>query len=132
MRVGDEPIRPGLQRLGYGSDLRPRLKDRDDLDEGDEWGYRSYHFYVQVPTPVDIYGKIKLRLCEVQARTELQHVWAVKSHDLLYKPGSGSRPLDRHVTEDMRQVSNSLRAADQFLQSVRDRVSRKEGSDAAQ
>jgi ppGpp synthetase/RelA/SpoT-type nucleotidyltranferase len=130
--IVEELIRPGLQRLGYASDLRPRLKDKDDLDEGDEWGYRSYHFFVQVPTPVDIYGKIKLRLCEVQARTELQHVWAVKSHDLLFKPGTGVRPLDRHVTEDMRQVSNSLRAADQFLQSVRDRVSRQGGSDAVQ
>jgi putative GTP pyrophosphokinase len=126
----DTLIRPGLQRRGYGANLRQPFKDRDYLDDGDEWGYRSYHFFVEVPTPVDIYGKIKLCLCEVQARTELQHVWAVKSHDLLYKPGAGARPLDPNVAEDMRQVSNSLRAADQFLQSIRDRISRQGATDA--
>jgi hypothetical protein len=55
-------------------------------------------------------------------RSELQHVWAVKSHDLLYKPSRGWQLSDKHVTEDMRQLSNSLRAADQFLVSIRDRA----------
>lgn len=122
-------IRGELRKLGYGSDLRHRYKDKDFLDQGDAWGYRSYHFYVEIPTQVDIYGKVELCLCEVQARTELQHVWAVKSHELLYQPGAGMRPLDAHVTEDMRQLSNNLRVADQFLQSIRDRISRDGGTD---
>lgn len=45
----------------------------------------------------------------------LQHVWAVKSHDLLYKPSGGWEIRDRGIIEEMRQLSNSLRAADSFL-----------------
>ena len=63
-----------------------------------------------------------MRVCELQARTELQHVWAVKSHDLLYKPGFGWQHSDNHVVKDMREVSHSLKAADQWLMSIRDRV----------
>ncbi|PYQ67348.1 MAG: hypothetical protein DMF53_01845 [Acidobacteria bacterium] len=118
-------VRPGLHRLGYGTSLQAApLRDKDFLDAGNEHGYRSYHFYLRVPTDVDIYGNSKLCLCEVQARSELQHIWAVKSHDLLYKPGTGWQYSDTHVQEDMRQVSNSLRAADQHLVSIRDRIRR--------
>jgi ppGpp synthetase/RelA/SpoT-type nucleotidyltranferase len=75
-----------------------------------------------VPTLIDIYGNVELRLCEVQARTELQHVWAVKSHDLIYKPESGWNLDDDSVVENMRQVSNSLRAADHYLVDIRKRI----------
>jgi ppGpp synthetase/RelA/SpoT-type nucleotidyltranferase len=116
-------LRTRLEELGYATDLRTKgCKDRNNLDEGDESGYRSYHFYVEVPTPINIYGEEKFCLCEIQARSELQHVWAVKSHDLLYKPGQGWTFGDAHVAEDMRQVSNSLRAADQHMISIRDRI----------
>ena len=115
-------VRPRLSELGHATDLRPRIKDKDYLDRGDERGYRSYHFFVNVSTPTDIFGNRELCLCEVQARSELQHVWAVKSHDLLYKMGAGWYFSDKDVVEDMRQVSNSLRAADQSLISIRDRI----------
>ncbi len=117
-------VRPSLSTLGYATDLQsnPLYEDEDNTDLGNEMGYRSYHFFVKVPTQTDIYGTHDLCLCEVQARSELQHVWAVKSHDLLYKPDSGWELSDKHVVEDMRQVSNSLRAADQHLLSIRDRA----------
>jgi ppGpp synthetase/RelA/SpoT-type nucleotidyltranferase len=116
-------VRPGLARLGYATSLKAApFKDQDFLDLGNEHGYRSYHLYVRVPTDIDIYRNSKLCLCEIQARSGLQHVWALKSHDLLYKPGAGWQLADQHVQEDMRQVSNSLRAADQHLASIRDRV----------
>ena len=118
--IGDL-IRPRLAELGYGTNLG-NMPDQDLLDEGDEHGYRSYHFLVTVPTLINIFGESKLCLCEVQARSELQHVWAVKSHDLLYKPQALIATNDAHVIEDMRQISNTLRAADQFLVSIRDRV----------
>lgn len=121
-------VRPGLTRLGYATYLKAAaFRDQDFLDLGNEHGYRSYHFYVRVPTDVDIYRNSKLCLCEIQARSELQQVWALKSHDLLYKPGTGWQFADPHVQEDMRQVSNSLRAADQHLASIRDRI-RKTGN----
>jgi ppGpp synthetase/RelA/SpoT-type nucleotidyltranferase len=115
-------VRPDLSNLGHATDLRQEHPDKDYLENGDERGYRSYHFFVRVSTPIDIFGNRELCLCEVQARTELQHIWAVKSHDLLYKPESGWFFSDEHVVEDMKQLSNSLRAADQGLMSIRDRV----------
>jgi ppGpp synthetase/RelA/SpoT-type nucleotidyltranferase len=118
-------IRPGLAKLGYATQLKAAgLRDKDFLDTGNEHGYRSYHFHVKVPTPIDIFGNTKLCLCEIQAKSELQHVWAAKSHDLLYKPEEGWQFGDPHVEGDMRAVSDSLRAADQHLVSIRDRIIR--------
>ena len=119
----DHLVRPRLSTLGYGTDLRGEVgyEDKNQLDEGDEFGYRAYHFYLRVPTAVDIYGAVELCVCEVQARTELQHVWADKSHALLYKPASGWNVDDEHVVGLMRQVSNSLRAVDEYLVDIRRR-----------
>lgn len=128
--IGDV-VRPRLRDLNYAVDLQSTegLDDRDLLDTGNEVGYRSYHFFVEVPVTIDIFGEVRMRLCEMQARSELQHIWAVKSHDLLYKPRVGLRLGDRHVVEDMRQVSHSLRAADQFMVSIRDRVRESEAGE---
>ncbi|MCJ7532049.1 MAG: RelA/SpoT domain-containing protein [Anaerolineales bacterium] len=117
-------VRPKLNRLGYATNLQndKSFLDINYLDVGDKFGYRSYHFFVKVPTVIDIFGKVEMCLCEVQARTELQHVWAVKSHDLLYKPSDGWNFNDNHVVEDMKQLSNNLRFADQLLLSIRDRI----------
>jgi ppGpp synthetase/RelA/SpoT-type nucleotidyltranferase len=118
-------VRPQLAQLGYATSLKAApFRDKDLLDAGNEQGYRSYHFHIRVPTVVDIYGSSQLCLCEVQARSELQHVWALKSHDLFYKTEAGWQLSDPHVQEDMRQVSNSLRATDHLLVSIRDRVHR--------
>ena len=123
----DEIVRPGLNNWGYATRLdtgrnKKIYADKNWLDQGDDFGYRSYHFYIKVPTQVDIYGKIDRCVCEVQARSELQHVWAVRSHDLLYKLGSGFDFSDQHVPTDMKQVSNSLRALDEWLTGIRDRI----------
>lgn len=123
-------IRPKLRTYGYATDLdEDCYNDRNYLDQGDNFGYRSYHFFTRIPTITDIYGNVELFLCEVQGRSELQHVWAVKSHDLLYKPKSGwilecssSSSNNNNIIEDMKQLGNNLRAADQFLISIRDRV----------
>lgn len=117
-------IRPRLGDAGYATDLRqePGHADKDLLEFGDERGYRSYHLYLSAPTVVDIYGKIEMCLCEVQVRTELQHVWADKSHNLVYKPDEGWDHSDSHVLADMREASNLLKAVDQHLVSIRDRA----------
>jgi len=124
-RAIEEVIRVGLANKGYGVNLGntdPGLRDRDWLDQGDgESGYRAYHLYLKVPTRTDIWGTIDLVLCELQLRSELQHVWAVKSHDLVYKIDEWDFS-DPNVVGDMKAVSNSLRAADQNLQSIRDRL----------
>jgi ppGpp synthetase/RelA/SpoT-type nucleotidyltranferase len=61
-------------------------------------------------------------ICEVQGRSELQHVWAVKSHDLLYKPDDGWLKPDAETLKDMQELSNSLRSVDHFLCRIRKRV----------
>jgi len=113
-------IRPHLEPRGYGTDLSSLgLKDKDYLDKGDVNGYRSYHFYLKVPTPVDIYGATKAVVCEIQGRSELQHVWAVKSHDLLYKNERGWLKPTAETVKDMQELSNNLRAVDHFLMKIR-------------
>jgi ppGpp synthetase/RelA/SpoT-type nucleotidyltranferase len=49
-------IRPYLSELGYQVDLQadPKLSDKNTLENGDKHGYRSYHFYIMVPTITDI------------------------------------------------------------------------------
>jgi ppGpp synthetase/RelA/SpoT-type nucleotidyltranferase len=117
-------VRPALSKRGYAVDLRhdSQYFDKDYLDGGSDAGYRSYHFFIKIPTPIDIFGNVEHCLCEVQARTELQHVWAVKSHDLLYKPESGLDLSDQLVVKDMRAISDQLKAIDQLLISIRDRA----------
>jgi ppGpp synthetase/RelA/SpoT-type nucleotidyltranferase len=119
--------REKLALLGYATDLKSdtKLSDKNYLEIGDDKGYRSYHWYVRIPTVIDIWGKTEFCLCEVQARSELQHVWAVKSHDIFYKKESSLVFSDIHVLTDMKHISDNLRSADQYLISVRDRV--KEG-----
>ena len=121
----NDVVRPGLLERGYG--VRPNgdgLADKNFLDNANEYGYRSYHFFVEVPTVTNIFGEATPFICEIQARSELQHIWAVKSHDLIYKAGDGWDPSDQHVINDMRMLSESLRAADQSLVSIRDRIRR--------
>jgi ppGpp synthetase/RelA/SpoT-type nucleotidyltranferase len=119
-------VRPFLKKRGYLVDLQadPRFVDKNTLLDGDGHGYRSYHFYVQVPTIVDIYDNIEMCLCEMQVRTELQHVWAVKSHDLMYKPLKGEKISDPLLLDDMKRISDSLSIADGYLDSIRTRVNR--------
>jgi ppGpp synthetase/RelA/SpoT-type nucleotidyltranferase len=118
-------IRPFLESHGYGTGLSNlAFKDKNYLDKGDKNGYRSYHFFLKVPTPVDIYGTTKGVICEIQGRSELQHVWAVKSHDLLYKPEEGWLKPNAETLKDMQELSNSLRSVDHFLCKIRHHVRR--------
>lgn len=75
-----------------------------------------------MPTQVDIYGTAKAVICEVQGRSELQHVWAVKSHDLLYKSEDGWLKPNAETLKDMQELSNSLRSVDHFLCRIRKRI----------
>lgn len=116
-------VRHELSVRGYAVDLASEgLPDKNLLEDGDEQGYRSYHFHVKIPTRVSIYGDTEMCVCEMQARSELQQVWADKSHDLLYKPDEGWMWSDENVLEDMKQVSNGLRMIDGLLVSLRERA----------
>jgi ppGpp synthetase/RelA/SpoT-type nucleotidyltranferase len=118
-----DKIRPFLESRGYATDLSSAgMKDKNYLDKGDENGYRSFHFFLKVPTVIDIYGTTKGVICEVQGRSELQHVWAVKSHDLLYKAEEGWLKPNAETLKDMQELSNNLRSVDHFLCRIRHRV----------
>lgn len=120
----DGLVRSDLLALGYGADLSNEVgfADKNYLEDGDTFGYRSYHFYVRIPTVVDIYETIEPCLCEVQARTELQHIWADKSHELMYKPSAGWDVPDEQLVGLMKQISNNLRLVDELLVDIRKRV----------
>jgi ppGpp synthetase/RelA/SpoT-type nucleotidyltranferase len=118
-----ELIRPRLKELGYVTVIDGEgYPDKDYLEDGDVAGYRSYHFYVMVPTPIDIFGNVEYMCCEIQVRSELQHVWADKSHALLYKRSEGRDIADPVVQSDMREISNLLYSVDKLLINVRDRI----------
>lgn len=124
----EEQVRQWLNRRNYNTDLRSHgHADKDLLENGDKLGYRSYHFFIEVPTPCDIFGDIQPCICEVQARSELQHVWASRSHEEFYKPGGELRFSDKHVLEDMKNISDMLNSADKYLVSVRDRIQKRKG-----
>lgn len=114
-------IKPYLKQLGYGVEPSSGIPEgRDYLEQGDAYGYRSFHFYVIVPVPVDIYGATDCMLCEIQGRSELQHVWAVKSHDLLYKASGLGKDMKHMFQDDMRHISDSLRIADHHFVKIKD------------
>ena len=66
-------------------------------------GYRGVHMVVEVQTS---FGRAR---CEIQLRTMLQHAWAEKSHDLLYKLGKTDlRRVPKQIRTLMEQQSNLL------------------------
>jgi putative GTP pyrophosphokinase len=73
-----ETIRGYLQQHSAFTVLRS--KTRDYIAHPKD-GYRAVHMVARVPTG---FGQTK---CEIQIRTMLQHAWAEKTHDLLYKLG---------------------------------------------
>lgn len=117
-------VRKYLKNCGHGTDLASAgFPDRNTTMEGDECGYRSYHFYINVLTETDIYGDTDWCLCELQARSDLQHVWAVRSHDLVYKQLPDCTEA-RLMLADMKQIGNGLAAADHFLMRLRDQAAK--------
>lgn len=122
VRRAVKEVKDYLIKKGYG---RLDNLDKDLLDNGDpENKYRSYHFYMNVPIQLDIFGKTSSFICEIQARTELQHVWAVISHELFYEDEKNKSgfyfPSD--AKEDMKAISDSLHSADIHLKNIRERV----------
>jgi ppGpp synthetase/RelA/SpoT-type nucleotidyltranferase len=117
-------VRKELESLGYGVTFTNKgLKDEDYLKDGNENGYRSYHFYVKVPIKIDYVGTKDVFLCEVQARSELQHVWADKSHDLFYKDEAGwTKVVAPELQNLMKETSNMLNSIDAILVDLRNRV----------
>jgi ppGpp synthetase/RelA/SpoT-type nucleotidyltranferase len=112
-------IRKSLANGGYEVDLQSQgqiYKDKNYLIEPDpDTGYRGYHFFVQVSLDPLITG-MKGKVCEVQIRSELQNIWAKRSHELLYKK-HGHVPEIK--LEYMKHLSKLISSADDFLISIR-------------
>jgi ppGpp synthetase/RelA/SpoT-type nucleotidyltranferase len=58
-------------------------------------------------------------VCEIQIRSELQDIWARRSHELLYKK-HGRFPEEK--IEYMKHMSDFLKTVDNFLITIRDEV----------
>ncbi len=110
-------IKGDLISIGYEdlSKRDPKYADSPEerIKEGDERGYRGYHIYIGVPIP----GSEEAIPCEIQFRTELQHVWASRSHELIYKEA-----LQKPIEASMKHIGNGLHNADTFLVAIRDMV----------
>jgi ppGpp synthetase/RelA/SpoT-type nucleotidyltranferase len=118
-------IRPELLRRGHAPDLNGRRgpKDNDYLNKPGPDGYRAYHFFVKFLITVDEYNeKQEEVLCEVQGRSELQHVWAVKSHDLIYKPLGGRDVDDPLIKREMANISNMLATCDESFNIIKTKI----------
>jgi len=82
-----------------------------------EDGYRGVHLVVQVQTS---FGRAK---CEIQLRTMLQHAWAEKNHDLLYKLGSTEvRRVPKQIRVLMEKQSDLLYNLDEMALEIADAV----------
>ncbi len=80
-------------------------------------GYRGVHLVVEVET---IFGRAK---CEIQLRTMLQHAWAEKSHDLLYKLGrTDLRRVPKQIRALMENQSDLLYNIDEMALQIADAV----------
>jgi ppGpp synthetase/RelA/SpoT-type nucleotidyltranferase len=117
----DYIIRQELNKINeeYETVLKGKIhEDKNFLEHGDKKGYRAFHLYVRVPI-LDAFGNGTKMLCEIQGRSELQHVWATKSHDLLYKQEEGWSDMHRNTVKFMRRISDSLGMADDSIVIVR-------------
>lgn len=56
-------------------------------------GYRGVHLVVKIQTS---FGRAR---CEIQLRTMLQHAWAEKSHDLIYKHAAQNWGVSQNKSE---------------------------------
>jgi len=118
-----------VKEQGYRYPHENLSKDPSQFQEKDytnrheeETGYRGFHLYLEIPTEIDIFGKSRRwPICEIQIRTELQHIWASRSHDLVYKPQEEVLPRNR---EDMKQIGHQIGAADYFLDRLKDDLMR--------
>ncbi len=107
---------------GYSGDLRSNneeYEDKDYLMEPDpKTGYRGYHFYVKVPVD-NFYAEEEAKICEIQVRSDLQDVWARRSHELIYKK-HGRAPQNK--IERMKTLSNFVENLDDFLKQLKNEI----------
>ena len=88
-------IRDFLKTHGYNTMLsQDKFKDHNTLKNVTKAGYRSYQYFVETPITVDSSGSREFIPVEIQVRSELQNTWAIKSHELIYKPKIYNPSLD--------------------------------------
>lgn len=80
-------------------------------------GYRGVHLIVEVKTS---FGRAK---CEIQLRTMLQHAWAEKAHDLVYKLGKTElKRIPKQIRALMVHHSNLLYDIDTMAFEIADAI----------
>jgi putative GTP pyrophosphokinase len=98
-----------------------KFEPKDYIKNPDESGYRGFHLYLGIPTEIDIYGReTEMVICEIQIKTELQHLWSSRSHDLIFKPRGIE--ISCNSRESMRKIGSFLDGADWFLEDLKNRV----------
>lgn len=101
---------------------------RDYMKNPKKSGYRSLQMALLVPS-FDIHNSEKVR-CELQIRTDIQHAWAEKEHQLIYKNRRFKKLQqdDPKATSEILEMSCAamgiLHSVDEQLQAIRNMVKR--------
>jgi putative GTP pyrophosphokinase len=97
--------------------------DKSSQLDPDRFGYVSLHLVCRMSTRrtrLKEYEEFKGLLCEVQARSILQHAWAEIEHDLGYKSAAA---VPRHLRRRFARLAALLETADEEFIRVRDDLS---------
>jgi ppGpp synthetase/RelA/SpoT-type nucleotidyltranferase len=98
-----------------------KFEPKDYVKNPDDSGYRGFHLYLGIPTEIDIYGReTEIVTCEIQIKTELQHIWSSRSHDLIFKPRGVE--ISCNDRGSMKRIGGFLDGADWFLEDIKNRV----------
>lgn len=92
-------------------------KVEDWIKKPKDSGYRSVHLDVQIRLPRQKREKeVMVDVpCEIQIRTLIQHAWAERTHDLIYKPDS---PPSEHIKTMFRIESLRLHGHQQSMDAL--------------
>jgi len=104
--------------------VRNRFAVASETDAADrlrpqQFGYRSLHIVIRLGGPADSECPEEQldKLCEIQVRTESQHLWSSASHELEYKPDDAAPSLD--TSRSLARLAALLELVDIELERLR-------------
>jgi len=84
-----------------------------------EFGYKSTHFLINVPSRILSRCKVEEPLvCEIQLHTILQDAWSEVEHELVYK--ADFSPFDEPLKRKLAALNANLTLSDTLFQEIRD------------
>lgn len=135
-KVGVRIIVPFVSQL---EQIDPAIKEQFDVrkfenkSEGlgkDKFAYQSWHYDLILKDPIpENAAAFRGLWCEVQLRTECQHLWAEMAHRIMYKT---EQPVPESDARRVHRLNALLEIADYEFESTRDSMLRQPGAWGAQ